>query len=305
MSDHPPQDTPSSDLRIHWKDALLALGYLHECVQSLFAQTPPEKFVPFDDVLLVAEKEEEAGVLFGKRVDSLLFLESLGKTYSQNTRALKNALSRWLATTGAEFVSTRILTRHLHKWHALSAVGFYPVEVLIHLFYEFTPEFSATDLMTSDVVPLSEVSNDDLMDLVRRAGLKSHIHLDPHLSPEIGDLAISMYLARLAGLPGAVASRRNHRVCGFLIARPRPIPLPGYPPIYELVIGAVDATLTDRAAIFRDMVSVLAARVPLDASLFEVRIPHTWLNDTLALARAHPSAIETSVVLHYLKNGPV
>lgn len=301
MSPGHPVESPKEGLR-DWKQPLLNLGYRPECVDLLLQATPPEKFFVHGKTLFVVEEEKEASALFGKHVFSLLLLEADAADYKERKRLLKDGMREWLKATGADFVSTRILTRDLHKWHALLALGFYPVETLIHLFFEMTPEFCGTDILTSDVVSLSEISNEVLMDLVKRVGLKSHIHLDPYLSEEIGDYAVSMYLERLARGVGAVASRRADNVCGFLAVGLRAIPLPGYPPLYELIIGAVDPNLPDRAAVFRDMLSVLSSRAPSEASLFEVRVPENWFADALALARAHPVSIETSVVLHYLKD---
>jgi len=285
-----------------WRGILGNLDYRSECVDALFANTPTENLTILDRTLIIAEEEKEASVLFGKRVYSLVLLEADAAEYKESKHLLKASVRQWLEAQGPDLVSTRILTRHLHKWHALAALGFFPVETLIHLFYELTPEFYGADILTSDVVPMSQVSNDEIMDLVKKAGVKSHIHLDPYLSEEIGDLAVSIYLERLARDEGAVVARRGDRICGFLVVAPRRVPLPGYPPVYELLIGAVDPALADRASVFRDMVSVLSSRAPTDASLFEVRIPHHWFPEVTLLVRAHPVAMETSVVLHYLKD---
>jgi hypothetical protein len=297
-----PEKPPAFSAPQAWRDPLLSLGYRDACVDALFADTPQENISLFERALVICEEEKEASALFGKRVFSLVLLEADAADYKSGKRDLQMALRQWLSDRAPDFASTRILTRHLHKWHALASLGFFPVETLIHLFYELTPEFYGADILTSDIIPMSEVSNDDLMDLLKKAGVKSHIHLDPYLNEELGDYAISMYLERLARSPGAVVSRRGDRLCGFLVVGRRPIPLPGYPPLYELVIGAVDPALADRAAVFRDMVSVLSSRAPDDASLFEVRIPHTWFPEVLLLVRAHPVSMETSVVLHYLKD---
>ncbi len=284
-----------------WVVKLGGLNYSEEAIQT-YLDDPRTKshLLLADQGVLVPEYFEEGSALLARKIFSLPFAEVIGD-YKGKKEVFNALLEYFFRVEMPDFVSTRVLSQNLSWIHTLLAYRFYPVEVLIHTFYEISSTAVISDMMTSDVTPLKSADIAEAMTLLKERGLKSHIHLDPNLPPELGDLVTFHTLNSYVDKVNAVVAKRRGEMAGFLIVSPRKVPLAGYGKIIEVVMGTVSPKISDAWNVMRDMLGVLYNHLPPGYELFEIRIPAYALGDVHLFFQGRPWKVETSIVFHWLK----
>ncbi len=250
---------------------------------------------------LVFFHQKEITQFFGKQVFDLLFAEST-RDYFTARSEFAGLIQHWKSVHQPDFCATRVRSSNVAVLHSLLQQGFYPVEVLLHLFYPIPPSLILTDELTSDIVPYDQEDIPQVTELLKRNQITTHIHHDPHLPGQLGDLALEYYVSRLVGKPGSVVAKRKGEVVGFFALAPRQVPYPGKEGVLELLIGALSREISSRFLIARDLLSVLYPRLASGKNWLEIRIPDHLFSEATELLEQKPAHLETSVVLHYLKD---
>ncbi|MGH8104379.1 MAG: hypothetical protein ACREJQ_07655 [bacterium] len=280
---------------------LNGLGYNEGAVKQLFADTRiGPHLVTIGQSVLVPMHEKQASEAGRRRIYALLMAGGKGG-YAALKSECAQLLDEFFKAENPDFVASRMLSSNLPAIHALIARGFYPVEVLIHSFYSIESAALVSDQMSSDVRGLKAEDAEAAFALMQASGLKSHIHMDPNLPADLGDLALMMTIENYIGKPNAVVSKRQGKVAGFLAAGPRKVPLAGCGPTVEAAMGAVAKEIPDAWNVMRDMLGVLYNILPEGYELFEIRVPSHAFNELSLLFESKPSRVETSIVLHWLK----
>ncbi|MHA2609593.1 MAG: hypothetical protein V2G48_06280 [bacterium JZ-2024 1] len=254
-----------------------------------------------DHSLLVFSYQKEISLFLGRQVFDLLFGASTGD-YSHARAEFRHLIQQWKKNHQPDFCSTRVRSSSLSLLHSLLSEGFYPVETLLHLFYPIPPSLVLTDELSSDIVPFSEEDVGAVLKLLRENRIITHIHLDPHLPPTLGDLALEYFVTRLVGKPGSVVGKRGGEVVGFFSLAPRQVPYPGKRAVLEVLLGALARNVPSRYKIAFDLLTVLYPRLAKDKQWLEIRIPEHLFAEATDLLRQAPAHLETSLVLHYLKD---
>lgn len=284
-----------------WADRLKSLGYREEAVRNLLSDT---RLTPYlcatENALLVPQFDKQASEMGQRRIFSIPFAEGVGD-YAALRGEYGELLDEFIVSEKADFVSTRILSSNLPAIHALISRGFYPVEVLIHSFYSIESAALVSDQMTSDVGMLKAEDAEAAFALMLASGMKSHIHMDPNLPPDLGDFAMMVTIESYIGKKNAVTAKRQGKVVGFLAGGPRKVPLAGFGPTVEAVLGAISTDVTDAWSVMRDLLGVLYNVLPEEFELFEVRVPSYAFNQLSMMFESKPARVETSMVLHWLK----
>ncbi|MFN4182055.1 MAG: hypothetical protein ACK4G3_02435, partial [bacterium] len=250
--------------------------------------------------LLIFSYQKEISLFFGRQVFDLLLGASTAD-YSTARAEFHHLIQQWKKQNQPDFCSTRVRSSFLPLLHSLLSEGFYPVETLLHLFYPIPPSLVLTDELSSDILPFTEADVEGVMKLLRENRIITHIHLDPHLPPVLGDLALEYFVSRQVGKPGSVVGKRRGEIVGFFSLAPRQVPYPGKPSVLELLIGVLSRNVPARYKIAFDLLTVLYPRLAQNKKWLEIRIPEHLFTEATELLQQAPVHLETSLVLHYLK----